>query len=246
MTRPGLEALLEQAFGRADAEHFAWQTAHPVVGREEARLVRAAFEPLGQRPLDVGCGEGATLLHLGQPAGATGVDLFEEKLAFARSRLPACRFVQGSIYALPFAAASFDHVLIRDVLHHLAQPVQALSEVARVCEPGARLDLLEPCRYNPLIFAHALLEPAERGELRSTPARVQGWAEQAGFRVERVARLQPLPLHRVAYHPRLGGEALARSGLVRGAVAGLERLARAAMPRAAWAYLHVRATLARR
>ncbi len=84
---------LADAFGAAAPEHFDWQTRGAFVSEREAELVRQAFLPLGKRVLDLGCGEGATLYHLGAPEGAVGVDLFADKLAFARRRLPACRFV---------------------------------------------------------------------------------------------------------------------------------------------------------
>src|SRR5688572_22971740 len=96
--------VLESAFGKAAPEHYDWQTAAPGVAEHERDLVKAAFEPLGQRVLDLGCGEGATLLHLGEPVGATGLDLFPDKIEFAKQRLPRCQFVAGSVYELPFAA----------------------------------------------------------------------------------------------------------------------------------------------
>lgn len=40
---------------------------------------------------------------------------------------------------LPLRSASFDTVVMSDVLEHLAQPQQAISEVARVLRPGGRL-----------------------------------------------------------------------------------------------------------
>jgi SAM-dependent methyltransferase len=216
---------LAGAFGAAAPAHFEWQTKGPFVSDQEAELVRRAFLPLGERVLDVGCGEGATLYHLGAPAGAVGVDLFEEKLVFARERLPACRFVAASVESMPFEAGSFDHVLVRDVIHHLDEPAQLVDECCRVLVPGGRIDVLEPCRYNPLIFLHALANPAERGELRST----------LPFLVE----------NRVVLHPEMGRPALGEDHMIRALIGGLERFAAAVVPRPMWAYMHIRAAVPR-
>src|SRR5690606_38320114 len=70
---------LAQAFAEASPAHFQWQTQNPAVAANERKLIRHAFLPLGERVLDLGCGEGATLYHLGEPAGACGVDLFQGK-----------------------------------------------------------------------------------------------------------------------------------------------------------------------
>lgn len=231
---------LEAAFGKAAPDHFDWQTRAPVVADEERALVEAAFLPLGRRVLDLGCGEGATLFHLGQPEGATGVDLFPDKIRFAQERLPKCHFVAGSVYELPFDAGSFDHLLVRDVIHHLEEPSRFVAECRRVLSPGGRIDVLEPCRYNPLIALHALTNRAERGELRSTELFLTQLLREE-FRVERTSRHQPLPIHRIVFHPRLGNPELARMGLVRSTVHAIERAARMVMPAFAWAYLHVRA-----
>lgn len=235
--------ILREAFGSAAPEHFDWQTNAPVVSEHERNLLRAAFLPLGARVLDLGCGEGATLHHLGAPDGAVGLDLFEDKLAFARTRLPTCRFVTGSVYELPFEDGSFDHVLVRDVIHHLDEPERCIDECARVLAPGGRLDVLEPCRYNPLIVAHALANRAERGELRSTLPFLSELVSRR-FRVVTRERFQPLPLHRIVFHPELGSPALAQRPIVRALVDGAERIAGQILPRAFWAYLHVRGELA--
>ena len=222
------------------ASHYRWQTRHPVVGEHERRLVEHAFLPLEKRILDVGCGEGATLYHLGAPPGAVGLDLFEDKLAFARAELPACRFVRGSVYELPFEAQSFDQVIVRDVIHHLDDPPRALDEVRRVLAPGGRVDVLEPVGKNPLVFLHAVTNKAERGELRSTPAFLERLVASR-FTVLSCEALQPLPLHRAVFHEKIGSPRLGESPLARRTVGALERLAARLMPRALWAYYHVRA-----
>ena len=234
------DAALEAAFGDAAPDHFDWQTRSPGVAENERELCERAFLPLKGRVLDLGCGEGATLYHLGGPAGAVGVDLFPKKIAFAQQALPKCRFVAASVYELPFESGSFDQLIVRDVIHHLEKPAAFVDECARVLAPGGRIDVLEPCRYNPLIVVHALLNEAERGELRSTPSFLQALLARR-FRVAGVQRLQPLPLHRVVFHPSLGRPQLGQLPWVRKSVSTLEQAAGLLLPRLTWAYVHVRA-----
>jgi SAM-dependent methyltransferase len=231
---------LEAAFGEAAPQHFEWQTRAPGVAEHERELCRRAFLPLGSRVLDVGCGEGATLYHLGAPPGAMGVDLFPKKIAFAQRALPECRFLTASAYELPFQKGSFDHLLVRDLIHHLQEPERFMEECARVLAPGGRIDVLEPCRYNPLIALHALTNKAERGELRSTPRFLRSLLGRR-FQVDSIERLQPMPVHRLVFHPQLGRPTWGALPWVRRSVSALERGAERLLPRIAWAYVHVRA-----
>lgn len=236
------DEALEAAFGDAQPEHFHWQTRAPGISERERELVEAAFLPLGRRVLDLGCGEGATLYHLGAPAGAVGVDLFPKKIAFAQEQMPRCRFVAASVYELPFGAGEFDHVLVRDVIHHLEEPQRFIGECLRVLAPGGRIDVLEPCRYNPLIALHAALNVVERGELRSTEPYLRSLL-MGRFQDVQVKRYQPMPLHRLVYHPRMGRPALGASEPFRRGLERFEGLLGRVVPGFAWAYLHLRATL---
>jgi len=235
-----LREHLADAFGRAAPEHFAWQTRGAFVSEREADLVRGAFLPLGRRVLDLGCGEGATLVHLGSPPDAVGVDLFDAKLSLARRHLPECRFVAASVDELPFDAGTFDHVIVRDVVHHLDEPRRMVEECARVLTPGGRIDVLEPCRNNPLILMHALTNAAERGELRSTMHFLVDLLSTR-FTVQRTSRYQAFPIHRLVLHPDLGRPSLGENGAARALLRGIERLAESVVPRPFWAYIHVRA-----
>ncbi|HHH28372.1 MAG TPA: methyltransferase domain-containing protein [Polyangiaceae bacterium] len=232
-----LEGVQFEAFGAADADHFAWVTGHEFVADRERALTESAFLPLGERILDVGCGEGATLFHLGRPEGAVGIDASEDKIAFCREHVPGPEFMVADAEELPFEDDRFDHVIVRDVFHHLPEPSQLVNEIARVLEPTGRLDVLEPCAFNPLVALHAIVTPAERGELESTPSRLSAMLS-ARFTHVAVTRHQALPVHRVVFHPRLG-----RPGWhgARPAVAALERVAQALMPQLMWSYIHLRA-----
>ncbi len=46
--------------------------------------------------------------------------------------------------SLPFRAASFENILMLDVLHHIEDPPRFFTEAARVLKPGGRMAVLEP------------------------------------------------------------------------------------------------------
>src|SRR5476651_1384844 len=67
--------------------------------------------------LDAGCGTGAILKRLGNPAKNIGIDLAPEAIALCKERgLDNVR--QEDICALPFADDSFDAVISSSVLYH--------------------------------------------------------------------------------------------------------------------------------
>ncbi|MBI3099159.1 MAG: class I SAM-dependent methyltransferase [Planctomycetes bacterium] len=233
------DEALRAAFGAAAPEHFQWQTAHSYVSAREQALIQAAFSPSGARLLDLGCGEGATLHHLGDPPGAVGVDLFPAKAAFARGRLRRGRFAAASALQLPFREGVFDQVLVRDLVHHIPDPRRLVDECARVLRPGGVLDLLEPCGRNPLIALHALSKVEERGEWRSTVPFLHRLFS-IRFEIVRTMRFQPLPIHRIVFHPEMGFPRAATIPAMAGAVDGVERAAAGLLPKAIWAYIHLR------
>ena len=61
------------------------------------------------------------------------------------------------------------------------------------------------------------------------------------FRVVAEERYQAMPIHRIVFHPGFGRPGLADHAAVTAAVSAFEGLASHWLPRALWAYLHVRA-----
>ncbi len=105
----------------------------------------------GSTVLEAGCGIGAQTVTLAQRSpGArfTTVDISAESMAEAQRRvelagLANVELCQADIFALPFAAESFDHVFVCFVLEHLSRPVEALAALRRLLRPGGTITVIE-------------------------------------------------------------------------------------------------------
>lgn len=98
----------------------------------------------GMDVLDVGCGPGTITLELARltsPGRTIGIDAADEVIEAARtlggdaSPSPA-EFRSGDVMQLALPDDSFDLVHAHQVMQHLADPIGALREMARVCKPG--------------------------------------------------------------------------------------------------------------
>jgi SAM-dependent methyltransferase len=96
--------------------------------------------PPGTRLLDVGCGDAWLADHF---ESYTGVDVSAEAVEAARSRgREVLRIEPGE--PLPFEDASFDGVVLKDVLEHVEDPVALVREVRRLLRPGGRVFASSP------------------------------------------------------------------------------------------------------
>ena len=94
--------------------------------------------------LDIGCGPGTITVDLAArvaPGSVTAVEITDEALNLARAeaqRRSAANvsFATADVHALDFPDDAFDVVHAHQVLQHVADPVQALREMRRVCVPG--------------------------------------------------------------------------------------------------------------
>lgn len=257
-------------FAREDRAHFDFQTQTPYFADTEADLLSPLFpgaalprRAAAPRLLEIGCGEGANLYHLGRrwadaaaadaaaadaTADATGasaqlygVDASPAKVAFAAAELRraglSAALSAADAAALPWGDASFDAVLIRDLLHHVPRRVQVLREAARVLRPGGPLLLIEPNGRAPLVLLQAAVTPAERGALRSTTQRLFDELQCAGLQVETAEPVQALPIARVLLHPRFGRPSLGAQPVCARALRLCDAAAAWMVPRRLWLYL---------
>jgi 2-polyprenyl-3-methyl-5-hydroxy-6-metoxy-1,4-benzoquinol methylase len=96
--------------------------------------------------LDVGCGTGAFMDQLRQDGGrweAMGTDVNEEALQYASQKLGLTVY-QGELHTLHFLAGSFDVITMWDVIEHVCDPIQLLSDAARLLKVGGFLLLSTP------------------------------------------------------------------------------------------------------
>jgi SAM-dependent methyltransferase len=79
--------------------------------------------------LDIGCGSAKT-------PGAVGLDISADTDADIVHDL--------DVLPYPIADASFDQILLQDVLEHVREPIKVFEELHRIARPGARIQLRTP------------------------------------------------------------------------------------------------------
>jgi ubiquinone/menaquinone biosynthesis C-methylase UbiE len=231
-------------FDTADEGHFIWQTRNPYVARTERELLSGITAGSSHSVLEVGCGEGGNIVNVfgaeqSQPR-VIGLDLFEQKVRFAkRAGVPAL-LVCADALRLPFADAAFDLVLCRDVLHHVANRDRVLSELRRVCRTGGTVWIVEPNGKNPLMRMLALTRPHERGLLENSVASLRRLISPH-FPTARYDVKQPLPVHRLLLHYQFGIPRLGSSQAFGAVMDAWDRFACRIVPHSWWAYVLVRA-----
>jgi ubiquinone/menaquinone biosynthesis C-methylase UbiE len=156
------------------AWHIRFQTQAGWTRDLRHYLYRKASINRSTRVLDLGCGTGALLGELFEQnlKSVTGLDLSQPFLTLARQGTPQAGLTLGNALSLPFAPGAFDVSLCHFVLLWLADPAQALNELARVTRPGgAILALAEPDYGGRIDFPAPL---AELGAKQADALRRQG------------------------------------------------------------------------
>ncbi len=93
--------------------------------------------------LEIGCGTGSTLQYLAQFGPTFGIDSSEIALGYCRQK-GLTDVLLGSAESIQFPDNFFDTVVAIDVLEHLDQDVEAMSEVYRVLRENGRLIVIVP------------------------------------------------------------------------------------------------------
>jgi ArsR family transcriptional regulator len=181
----------------------------------EAALGEVIQATAPQDLLDIGTGTGRMLEILGPRVGhALGIDQSREMLAVARVNLERAGLANsivrlGDMYQLPLADASFDAVVIHQVLHYADRPAAAIAEAARVLRPNGVLIVVD---FAPHALEFLRDEHAHR-RLGFADPDVDEWCRAAGLDPDPARLLPGDPLtvviwtaHRQAVATRLPGQ----------------------------------------
>lgn len=138
--------------------------------------------------LDIGCGDGTYTRELAERGAVSvihGIDPAAAAVKVASDKVGGgpVGFAVSSAYALPFPDDSFDVAVLRGVLHHMGQPVDALREGLRV---ASAMVVVEPNGYNPAlkVLERCSTYHIEHGEKSYRPKTLDGWVADVGGQVE--------------------------------------------------------------
>jgi SAM-dependent methyltransferase len=123
------------------------------------RRVRVVLEYLdigkGDRVLDCGCGLGWFLRVIGELTACSlfGADFDLPRLRTAAKEMGArAPVVASDILHMPYADATFDKIVLSEVLEHLPDDRSALLEVKRILKPGGVVAITVPNHDYPLLW----------------------------------------------------------------------------------------------
>jgi ArsR family transcriptional regulator len=162
----------------------------------EAALLEIVAAAAPRDLLDIGTGTGRMIEVLAPRVGqALGIDQSREMLAFARVNLERAGAANGMVrlgdmYQLPLPDASFDAVVIHQVLHYADRPAAVIAEAARVLRPNGVLVVVD---FAPHLLEFLRVEHAHH-RLGFSDAEVAEWCREAGLDAAPPRHLQGDPL----------------------------------------------------
>lgn len=127
----------------------------------------------GKTLVDIGCGYSQSIQVLAPPDECmysyVGVDLSIDALRFAAQKVDG-DFIQASADSLPFGPASVDVCISLGTLHHLHEPVLALTGILDILKPGGRVALHEVIRRSARGTRKAIVESAHNDAIDARAA----------------------------------------------------------------------------
>ncbi|MDH3201721.1 MAG: class I SAM-dependent methyltransferase [Myxococcales bacterium] len=122
--------------------------AEPLYDRAVSDMLRAMEVDPNETVLDAGCGPGVHSIRIARAGHRVcAADISERMLSHASERVAAAGlsdqvvFKREDLTNLSFASESFRHVFSWGVIIHIREVERALSELARVVQPGGTLGL---------------------------------------------------------------------------------------------------------
>jgi 2-polyprenyl-3-methyl-5-hydroxy-6-metoxy-1,4-benzoquinol methylase len=137
--------------------------------------------------LEVGCGTGIFTDRLAEilpNASITASDAYPAMLEFARDRLghrPNVRVVQYDAEEVLSVDHRFDIICGVDLIHHLDNPVKAMTNWLKCVKPGAELLFFESNPRNPILYLRSMNRPEESRFKYNTKRNLVNWLSCSGW-----------------------------------------------------------------
>lgn len=173
---PGLPLTGERTVPGVPEENYWFR-------RHEVAYLDLRAHCAGAVVLEAGCGEGYGAALLAEVADRViAVDYDEPTAAHVRRSYPAVRMLRGNLVALPLRSSGVDVVATFQVIEHLWDQAEFLTECHRVLRPGGTLLITTPNRITFSPGQDVPLNPFHTRELAA--AELAELLRAAGFVVD--------------------------------------------------------------
>ena len=151
--------------------------------RHEVAYLRCVDICAGQEVLEAGCGEGYGADLIASVARrVVAVDYDAATVEHVRARYPRVQVLAANLAAVPMPDEAVDVVVNFQVIEHLWDQPQFITECLRLLRPGGRLLMSTPNRITFTPGSDTPVNPFHTRELNA--AELRELLEDAGFRVE--------------------------------------------------------------
>lgn len=146
-----------------------WKILHDnSVSRFEARFINDSFNGT-RRILDSCGGNGLYSSHLSKKMEVTVIDCAQKLLQDGKCKYPESKFVEGSVFEMPFEDGYFDGALLRAHLMYFStsERVKYFKELYRVLKPGSNVCIIDRNSRDYMFSylpCHITMDPFEKKE----------------------------------------------------------------------------------
>lgn len=188
MTRVSQFTAYQQNAGAYDAQNERRQRTFEKKVELLTRLMAHSPHECKKTILEVGCGTGLFTGRLAEVlpnASITASDVYPAMLQFAQDRVghrSNVRVVQYDAEEVLSEDERYDIVCGVDLIHHLDNPVKAMTNWLKCVKPGAALLFFESNPRNPILYLRSRNGPEEARFKYNTQQNLSDWLIASGWR----------------------------------------------------------------
>lgn len=173
------KSLYENIY-QVEETHWWYKARRDIIFDWVKRILARHQDP---KILDIGCGTGFNITYLHQLGcnRVDGLDISKDALAYCKSRRLNV-LTNASAEDLPIQDAAYDMILALDIVEHLRNDRQALSEVYRALKAGGTFVAFVPAYQ----FLWSFQDEISHHQRRYTTTDLSSKIMQAGFEINKL------------------------------------------------------------